>query len=144
MSLLERLAALAVALGCLAVLATALILPPSPGGVGTHRGLGLDACSLLVRTGVPCPTCGMTTSFSYFVRGQVLASLYVQPMATVLAFLAALTFWAGLYVAMTGRPGHRLLRSVLPRYYLIPLFTLAVLAWVWKIGIHLTGHDGWG
>jgi hypothetical protein len=144
MSLLERLLALAIALGCLAVLITALVLDPSPSGVGTHRRLGLDACSLLVRTGVPCPTCGMTTSFSYFVRGRLGASFYTQPMGTCLAFLAAITFWGGLYIAFTGRPAHRLMRSILPRYYLLPLFTLAVLAWVWKICIHVMGHDGWG
>ncbi|HEX2971142.1 MAG TPA: DUF2752 domain-containing protein [Tepidisphaeraceae bacterium] len=144
MSWRERLGALGVASGALAVLGAAWVIHPDPSGVGTHHQLGLDACELLVRTGVPCITCGMTTSFSYFVRGQLLASLYTQPMGTLLAFLAALSVWAGLYIAFTGRPAHRLLRLIPWRYYLIPLFTLAVLGWGWKIAIHVTGHDGWG
>ena len=139
-----RLVSLAVAVGCLGVFAAAVVINPDPKGVGTHHQLRLEPCGMLRRTGVPCPTCGMTTSVSWFVRGQFLGSLYVQPMGFVLAGLLAMTFWAALYNALTARPVHRLLRSVPARYYLVPLLALAVLAWMWKIGIHTTGHDGWG
>jgi hypothetical protein len=30
------------------------------------------------------------------------------------------------------------------KVFLIPLFTLTILAWVWKIWIHVSGRDGWG
>ncbi len=138
-----RLLAAGLAVGCLAVLLTAAYLVPSPAGVGTHRAMGLDACAFLARTGLPCPACGMTTSFSWFARGNVVASLYVQPMGTALAVMAALTVWAGAYVAVTGRPLHRLLAIVPDRFYLVPLLTLAVAAWAWKMFIHLHGIDGW-
>jgi hypothetical protein len=143
-----RLLAVGVAGGCLAMLVAAVIVRPDPSGVGSHHQLHvgqkhLERCAWLERTGVPCPTCGMTTSFAHFVRGNFVASFYVQPMGFVLAVLTAMTVWGGLYIAFTGRPAHRLLRFVPSRYYLAPLFTLAVLAWAWKIAIHLTGHDGW-
>ena len=143
LSVWGRALGLAVAAGCLAVLVVAARTQPSPAGVGTHEGLGLQPCSLLARTGLPCPSCGMTTSFAWFVRGNILASLYVQPMGAVLALLTGWCVWGGLYAAISGRPAHHLLRLVPSRYYLIPLFALAILAWVWKIAIHLGGWDGW-
>jgi hypothetical protein len=140
-----RLLAAAVAVACLAVLSVAARIPPNPAGTGSHRALGLQSCAFLDRTGLPCPSCGMTTSFSWFARGNVLASLYVQPMGTVLAVLAAATVWGGLYVAATGRPIYRLF-ELLPRpnyLFLLPLLAFGVAAWGWKIFIHVKGVDGW-
>lgn len=142
--LLWRGVALGVALGCLGVLITAGMVRPSPSGVGTHQGLGMYACNFLERTGIPCGSCGMTTSFAWFARGNLLASLYIQPMGLALAMLCAMSVWAGLYIAITGRPVLRLLNLVPARYCLGPLLGLFVLAWVWKIYIHLHGMDGWG
>jgi hypothetical protein len=64
-------------------------------------------------------------------------------MGTVLALLAAAAAWAGFYIALTGRPAHRLLRLLPARYTLFPLLLFVVLAWGWKILIHLNGADGW-
>jgi hypothetical protein len=144
LALLGRAVAFLIAALALAVLLVAFHLRPAHGGIGSHIQLGLEPCQFEQRTGVPCPTCGMTTSFAHLVRGQLPASLYVQPMGTVLAVLTAMTFWAGLYVAITGRPAYRLLRFVPLRYYLTPLLVLGVLAWIWKIWIHLADRDGWG
>ena len=143
-SALGRLLALAVAVGCLGPLLAASAVHPSPAGVGTHTDLGFYQCQFLDRTGVPCPSCGMTTSFAWFVRGHLLGSLYVQPMGLVLACLAVTAFWGGLYIAVTGRPIHRLLSAASGHYYLIALFSVGLLAWAWKIVIHLRGLDGWG
>jgi hypothetical protein len=138
-----RLFALLISLGCIAVLLVAASINPNGRGFGTHEQLGLQACAFEARTGVPCVTCGMTTSFAFFVRGNVVASLYVQPGGTLLALLSVMAFWAGLYIAITGRPVQRLLRFVPARYYLAPLFVWIVAAWGWKIWIHVTGRDGW-
>jgi hypothetical protein len=137
-------AALVVALACLGVLLIAAKLNPNSKGIGSHRQLGLQQCQFEAQTGLPCPTCGMTTSFAHFVRGQIAASLWVQPMGTVLALLTTMVFWGGLYIALSGRPAQRLFNFVPARYYLFPLLVLGVLAWAWKIWIHVTGRDGWG
>src|SRR3954447_1271956 len=105
-----RAMALLVSAACLTVLVIAARLSPASAGVSTHTALGMNDCQFLARTGLPCPSCGMTTSFSLFVRGKILGSLYVQPMGTVLATLATLTFWAALYVGITGKPIARLMR----------------------------------
>lgn len=139
-----RLWALLVALSCLAVLTIAASLNPSKTGLGSHRQLGLRECQFAAQTGVPCPTCGMTTSFAHFLRGHIIASLWVQPMGTVLALITTMTFWVALYIAVTGRPAYRLLNLIPAKYYLWPLLLFGVVAWGWKIWIHVTGRDGWG
>lgn len=85
----------------------------------------------------------MTTSFAWFVRGNIAASVYVQPMGTALAALSCFVVWAGFYVAFTGRPVYRLFNVLPGRYYLLPLLCLGVLAWGWKIMLRLNHWDGW-
>ena len=142
-SIESRIGAAILAITCLAILIVARLLPPSPTGVGTHLGLGLDRCAFLDRTGLPCPSCGMTTSFSHFAHGQLLASFYVQPMGAILAVMTVATFWIAIYIAITGKPALRLMRIVPAGYYFIPLMFFAIAAWGWKIFIHLHGIDGW-
>jgi hypothetical protein len=128
---------------CLALLLTATQLTPIPDGLGTHRQMHMQECGFLARTGLPCPSCGMTTSFSWFVRGNILASLYVQPMGTVLAALCGMTVWGAGYVAVSGRPLYRLVAAIPARYHALPLLVLALAAWGWKMFIHVRGIDGW-
>ena len=125
------------------MLILAATVAPNPKGVGTHTELGMYDCQFLARTGLPCFSCGMTTSFAHFVRGNFLGSLYVQPMGFVLAVACAITFWVALYTGISGRPIARLVRLIPPRYYVAPLMAWAVIAWGWKIWIHLRGIDGW-
>ncbi|MBC8106881.1 MAG: DUF2752 domain-containing protein [Anaerolineae bacterium] len=139
-----RLLAGAIGAICLTTLLLAVRLHPSPTGMATHTAMGFEECQFLKRTRLPCPSCGMTTSFSWFVRGNVPASFYVQPMGFVLAVLTAATAWAAWYIAITGKPAHRLMRLIPARYYLLPLLCFAAIAWGWKMFIHLQGIDGWG
>lgn len=143
LNLPHRAAAVIVAGGCLAVLLVAAWLQPNPIGIGTHEALHYKPCEFLARTGLPCPSCGMTTSFAWFVRGNVLASLWVQPMGFVLALLTAAGFWAALYIGLSGKPALRLLRIVPARYYLIPPLVFGIAAWGWKMFIVLNHLDGW-
>jgi hypothetical protein len=130
---IARLLAIGVAAGCLLVLIIAARLTPNRSGVGTHTLLGMEQCQFLALTGIPCPGCGMTTAFSLFVRGRVTTSFYVQPMGALLAFLAGCCVWGGLYCGITGRAVYRVLQAVPSRYYLTPILSWAVAAWVWKI-----------
>ena len=140
---LHRAVALLVAAACLGVLVIAALLTPSPTGVGTHTALHYQPCDFLARTGVPCPSCGMTTSFAWFARGNLVASFYVQPLGMVLALLTAATFWVSLYMAVTGIPALNLVGTIPPRYYLFPFFAFAVAAWGWKMFLIARGIDGW-
>jgi hypothetical protein len=138
-----RLLAAGVAVCCLAVLITACTITPAGEGFGTHTQLGLAPCGMLASTGIPCMTCGYTTSFSHFVRGNLLSSLFVQPGATVLATLTAAAVWIGGYVAATGRPAHRLLRRLPFGWTVATLSAVFLGAWAWKIFLTLSEFDGW-
>jgi hypothetical protein len=138
-----RLTALAVALLALAPLVVGLNIAPASAGVGTHRSMGFQRCEFLARTKLPCPSCGMTTSFAHFSRGNWLASFYVQPGGFALALTCGALFWASLYMFITGRPIHRL-TGQLPGFKAVPIVLgFFIAAWAWKIFIHLKGIDGW-
>jgi hypothetical protein len=125
------------------VLILAHHLTPSPTGVETHLQMQFQRCEFLQRTGLPCPTCGMTTSFSHFAHGNWLASFYVQPMGFLLALACGACFWACLHMALTGAPLHHLLRQVKMVRFIVIFMGFGIAAWGWKILIHLNGWDGW-
>ena len=92
------------AVGCAIVLGIAVYLKPNPAGLGTHRGLSehLPPCGFVVTTGLPCPTCGMTTAFSNTVRGRLIAAVLAQPAGLVFCRGTNAGFLYGMTVALTG------------------------------------------
>ena len=84
----------------LLVFATAIYLHPyradgSARREETHRQLGLPQCTFKFATGLPCPSCGMTTSFALLIRGDVWNSLRANAAGTALGvFCLAFIPWA--------------------------------------------------
>ena len=92
------------AVALVAVLLVARRLDPDPRGFGTHTQLGLPPCAFQAATGRPCPTCGMTTSFARFARGQLADSWRANPAGSLLApTCLALVPWLAA-AAARGRP----------------------------------------
>ncbi len=92
------------ALGLTLVLVVARRLEPDPRGFGTHTQLGLLPCSFRATTGHPCPSCGMTTSFAWSARLDLLRSWRANPAGSLLAPLClAMIPWL-LLVSARGRP----------------------------------------
>jgi hypothetical protein len=119
--------------GCLAVLGLAAYLTPDPSGVGTHRQLGFPTCGLVLTTGLPCPTCGMTTAFAHAVRGHLPTAFATQPFGAALALatmaaagLAAAALW-------TGRTRRVNWYRVSPGWTAFGVLLFMGLAWVYKI-----------
>jgi len=73
----------------LAGFAVALSLEPDTHRYGTHQELGLPPCTSLVLFDIPCPSCGMTTSFSHFVRGQFKQAAQANTAGVLLAAICA-------------------------------------------------------
>jgi hypothetical protein len=122
------------AAGCIAVLAVAVSLDPRGRLYGTHSDLvGMGPCGMLVMTGLPCPTCGMTTSFAYFVRGQWLMSMYAQPMGFALALGTAVTLLTSLTVLVRGRWPRVQVLWLTPYRVFLALLVLFVASWIFKI-----------
>jgi hypothetical protein len=85
-----RVTLLAVACGWTIVFGIAAWLNPyhedgSARKMETHRQLRLPACTFKEVTGLPCPSCGMTTSFALLIHGDPVNSLQANWVGTLLA-----------------------------------------------------------
>jgi hypothetical protein len=109
----------AFALGLVATLLVARRLEPDPRGFGTHTQLGLLPCAFRATTGRPCPSCGMTTAFAWFARGDLVRSWGANPSGSLLAPLCVVLIPWLLLTSGRGKPiGTRSLEG--------PLVALAV------------------
>jgi hypothetical protein len=108
-------------------------LQPSARGFGTHEQLGLPPCTFLHLTGIPCPSCGLTTSFAHAAHLQFLNSFLAQPFGLLLFGLTVLSIPLTLYLwrrritwerVVHARGFNRLLRVLLVFY---------LLSWFYKI-----------
>ncbi len=133
-----RLTAGAVALGCLSVLALAAYLHADGRGHGTHEQLGLMKCAWPMLFDKPCPTCGMTTSFTHAANADLLSAVQTQPFGAALAIGTSVMFWMGLYVALTGSRIWAVGMRMLNGRTIAVLGLLALAAWVYKV---LTWHS---
>jgi Protein of unknown function (DUF2752) len=79
-----------IALGLTALFAVAAYLNPYQGDgsarrMETHRQLGLPECTFKQVTGLPCPSCGMTTSFALTIRGDLSDAMRANSVGVMLA-----------------------------------------------------------
>ena len=93
----------------------------------------LNPCGFKQRYGLPCPTCGMTTSALTFAQGKILESFYIQPAAAVLcgillvaAFLAFLIAVSGVYFCSLTR----FFTKVKVRYIIAALLVIIAAGWL--------------
>jgi hypothetical protein len=121
----------AVATGTL--LLVAAWLEPSTDGHGTHTQLGLPQCGWVVSMGMPCPSCGMTTSFAHAANGNLLGSVRAQPAGAVLALGTAMVFVLAIWVLATGSAIGAFWFDRIGRWFFIFGGILIVGAWVYKI-----------
>jgi hypothetical protein len=70
---------------------------------GTHEQLGLAPCHFLRATGWPCPTCGLTTSVSLTVHGDIGAAMKAHPMGPALVVLGLAVWGWGVAMLVRGR-----------------------------------------
>ncbi|MCG3128749.1 MAG: hypothetical protein CHACPFDD_03640 [Phycisphaerae bacterium] len=129
----RRSGAAVVALAALGPLVVAVRLQPSPAGYGTHTQLGDGPCGMLVVTGLPCPTCGMTTAFAHAVRGRWLRAAYAQPAGFVLALAAGATAVLAGRGALTGRFPDLERWGLGPQRLFVALLVLLIAGWAFKL-----------
>jgi hypothetical protein len=119
-----------VAVMCAAALIAAGRLEPDPRGHGTHAQITRGPCLFRVVTGIPCATCGMTTSFAYMVRLQVLKAFAAQPFGAVMCIGAAAAVPLALFFAVTGRGPRPRIPS---EWILAPALVLLITGWIFKM-----------
>ena len=103
---------------------------PDPRGLGTHEQLGFAPCSFAEDFGVPCPTCGVTTSVSHIARGEFIDAWRVHPFG-VLAVAATLV--AAVLAFRAHRRGRDLGDTVSRRGGTWLLWIFVALATIWAL-----------
>ena len=127
------------ALGLVLVFYTAFRLDPYQNGqprmMETHLQLGLPPCNFKVMTGLPCPSCGMTTSFALLVRGDFGNSLRANAVGTLLAiFCLAFIPWS-LHCAVRGRSLFVVSMERVTLWIVIVFMVLLLVRWVIVLGM---------
>jgi hypothetical protein len=116
-----------------AVFVVAAMLEPDPRGHSTHTQLGLPPCGFLLVTGLPCPGCGLTTSFAHMIRGQIGGAFDANPFG-VLLFSATAVFIALAAVgAIRGLSVLDTLFRVHAEKWMLGLAAISIVVWVAKI-----------
>jgi hypothetical protein len=115
------------------LLLVAAWLSPAEGGHGTHTQMGLPPCGWVVGMGIPCPSCGMTTSFAHAANGNLLGALKAQPAGAVLALGTAMVLVLSSWVLWTGSAIGAFWFERLGRRFFILGGLLVLGAWIYKI-----------
>ncbi|MEC8473090.1 MAG: DUF2752 domain-containing protein, partial [Planctomycetota bacterium] len=82
--------------------------------------------------GIPCPSCGMTTSWALFSRGEFASSFSVNPAGFLLACLAVTSFFIGIAAIAGKKPVSKSqFRSTV--LATLAIFAFALTHWLWKL-----------
>lgn len=129
----RRILAAIVAIGAASVLGLAAWLEPSEAGLGTHEQLNMPSCGWITLMDLPCPTCGMTTSFAHAADGRFLASFVAQPLGFLLAIATTMALFVAVYVVFTGSRVAGQFTRLWVRGSGWALTAIIVAAWVYKV-----------
>jgi hypothetical protein len=108
-------------------------LRPATRGFGTHEQLGLPACTFLQLTGIPCPSCGLTTSFAHAAHLHWLDSFIAQPFGFLAFWLTALSIPLTIYLLYHRIAWEQVMRARGVNPFLRVLLVLYLLSWIYKI-----------
>ena len=125
-----RCVSLAAGLVSLALLGVAAALEPAADGYGTHQQLGLPPCTSIVLFDAPCPACGMTTSWSRLLRGQLMGACDANLGGALLAIIALAYIPASCYFFFTGAATRREWFSLALACALVIAMLLATAQWL--------------
>ncbi len=80
-----------------------VVLHPSSAGHGTHEQLGLPPCPSVLLFDRPCPGCGLTTSWSALIHGDLAFALHAHPLGPLMYVLFTGLALLGGFGYLTGR-----------------------------------------
>jgi hypothetical protein len=136
----ERMGWATVALLSALVLLLSRLLTPSVSGLGTHMQLGLPPCGFLALFHIPCPACGLTTSFAHLAHGSLGASLTAHPLGLPLFLTTAFVALRALFEAVRAQPSSHWLSN--SRALACAWLYTASLLLVWLVRLSLGGEGG--
>ncbi|MBN1854899.1 MAG: DUF2752 domain-containing protein [Pirellulales bacterium] len=130
-----RFGLLVLGVGAAILLLVARFLTPSPSGNGTHQQLGLPPCTMVTLLGRPCPFCGMTTAWSWLLRGEIKRAANANAGGLLAGILAILL---SVWLTMTAIKGRWWLVRPNPRmiFALSLCFSVVTLTdWIYRLWI---------
>ena len=95
-------------------------------------GLLLNPCGFKQRTGLPCPTCGFTTSALAFARGRIFEAFYIQPAAALLCCMFLIIAFLAFLIAVFGvyfRFINRFFAEVKIKHIILALIVIIAAGW---------------
>lgn len=119
--------------GASLVLTLARVLRPAAAGFGTHRQLGLPPCPFMAVTGLPCPGCGLTTSFAHMARLDFTAALGAQPFGVYAFLLTLLLIPFSVYLMRRRVPLRQAFELRAVRFVLRVTPPLLAAGWLYKL-----------
>ncbi len=128
----ERVLQALVGAACVVALGVGAVLVPSPTGTDTHTQLGLPTCGMLKMTGRPCPTCGVTTAFTWAAHGRIVKAFGTQPFGLVCFGLVVVTLGLTAGALATGRSLWPLLVRLNPNLIIPGLIVILLISWAYK------------
>jgi hypothetical protein len=99
---------------------------------GVSVGLLFGPCGFKQRTGLPCPTCGWTTSAVEFMQGEVIQAFYLQPAAAFFCCTLVIVAILALLIAVFGvyfRFIERFFIEVRVRYIVLAVIIIILAGW---------------
>jgi hypothetical protein len=97
-----------------------------------NMGRFLGYCGFKQRTGLPCPTCGMTTATLAFAQGKIIEAFYIQPACGLLCCVMVFTAVLAFIIAVFGiyfRFIERFFTEVKLRYMILALVVIIIAGW---------------
>jgi len=106
----------------------------------------LNPCGMKQRWGLPCPTCGMTTSALAFAQGKIFQSLYIQPAAALLCSVLVVAAFLAFIIAVSGVYFSFLVwffTKVKARYVIAALLVIIAAGWMVTLARALAPEISW-
>ncbi len=110
-------------------------LRPDPSGRGTHQQLGLPPCSFVLFWNVPCPACGMTTSWTLVMRGRLASAMQANAGGAMLAIIALAYIPISCYFFLRGVATRGQWFSMLLAAALTLALLAAVVQWIVRMAV---------
>jgi len=102
------------------------------GHYNLDMGRWLGYCGFKQKTGLPCPTCGMTTATLAFAQGRILEAFYIQPACGLFCCLAVIAAVLAFIVAVFGVYFHfieRFFTQIKLRYLILAILAVVAAGW---------------
>lgn len=101
-------------------------------------------CGFKQRTGLTCPTCGMTTSTLAFAQGRIFEAFYIQPACGLLCSIMVIVAILAFIIAVFGvyfRFIERFFTEVKLRYIILALVIIIVAGWAVTLARALAANN---